>query len=201
MNCCFPKSPNSLNGVWYTSLIAPRKILGRTLSISLPPWLITWLILFVAIALISFCSGLDDSRCNFGSLINHASACTVKVVVVKKASKLPVALSAFAASSIFILLYDLLFCYCLTFHIWILNAQVQQQQILKVDSFLILIGSLKDLFNISSHKRSLSVLNSLISSPQNMDITNPFEFCGKLRIKSVSILIHDAGSTFTTFGE
>ena len=52
-NFSFPKLPNSLNGVLYTSSIATFIILGATQSISAPPDLIIWSILCWAILFIS----------------------------------------------------------------------------------------------------------------------------------------------------
>ena len=66
--------------------------------------------------------------------------------------------------------------------------------------FFILTVSSKDLFNISIHKR-FSLQNSLISSPRNIDVMNPFEFCDNNRTNSVSILMLVAGSILTVLGE
>ena len=67
--------------------------------------------------------------------------------------------------------------------------------------FFILTVSLKDLFNIFIHKSCFSLQNSLISSPLNIDETNPFEFFGDSVINSVSTLTPVAGSILTTLGE
>ena len=67
--------------------------------------------------------------------------------------------------------------------------------------FKISTVSLYDLFKISTHNRCWSLLNSLISSPLNMDVANPFEFFGNDTIISVSILLLVAGSILTVLGE
>ena len=64
----------------------------------------------------------------------------------------------------------------------------------KGEPLSILSSSSYDLFNMSTHKRCFSPLNSLISSPLKIDVINHFAFFGKNKTISVSILLTVAGS-------
>ena len=80
---------------------------------------------------------------NFGSLINHVSACIGKVITVKKTAMLLLSFSVCTSIDSFGL--PSLVCFSLLSHIWILYVLAHWQ----TGSLV----SLKNLFNISIHKR------------------------------------------------
>ena len=61
--------------------------------------------------------------------------------------------------------------------------------------------SSKDLFKISIHNQCFPWKSLLTLSPLNIHVRNPFEFCGKNTVTSISIFMWVAGSIFIAHGE
>lgn len=156
---------SSLNGVWYTSSMAPLRILGSTRSFYFLPCEVIWSILCFTTLLILFDASLITPEATLAAWLTTSLPAYGKSYLFKKP---PVSLFHLCWRTFFIF-----FFFFGSTYFWFDHKKR------KWCPFLIQIEFSKYLLIISTHKWYLPWKMSLISLFLNLDVTNTFEFVGK----------------------